>query len=59
MITGAVDAGLPILGICRGFQEINVALGGSLTQKLQDLPGNLDHREDANTAARRAVRAGA
>jgi putative glutamine amidotransferase len=42
-----VDAGLPILGICRGFQEINVALGGSLTQKLHDLPGNLDHREDA------------
>ena len=46
MINGAVDAGLPILGICRGFQEINVALGGSLTQKLQDVPGNLDHRED-------------
>jgi putative glutamine amidotransferase len=46
MINGAVDAGLPILGICRGFQEINVALGGSLTQKLQDIPGNLDHRED-------------
>ncbi len=46
MITGAVEAGLPILGICRGFQEINVALGGSLTQKLQEIPGNLDHRED-------------
>ena len=46
MINGAVEAGLPILGICRGFQEINVALGGSLTQKLQDIPGNLDHRED-------------
>ena len=46
MIDGAVDAGLPILGICRGFQEINVALGGSLCQKLQDMPGNLDHRED-------------
>lgn len=46
MITGALDAGLPILGVCRGFQEINVALGGSLSQKLQDVPGNLDHRED-------------
>lgn len=45
MITGAVEAGLPILGICRGFQEINVALGGSLSQNLQDLPGKLDHRE--------------
>jgi putative glutamine amidotransferase len=46
LITGALDAGLPIFGICRGFQEINVALGGTLTQNLQDLPGNLDHRED-------------
>jgi putative glutamine amidotransferase len=46
MINGALEAGLPILGICRGFQEINVALGGTLTQKLQDVPGNLDHRED-------------
>ena len=45
-INGALDVGLPILGICRGFQEINVALGGTLTQKLQDIPGNLDHRED-------------
>lgn len=50
MITGAVEAGLPIFGICRGFQEINVAYGGSLTQKLQDLPGNLDHREDATAS---------
>ena len=46
MITNAVEGGLPILGICRGFQEINVALGGSLSQKLQEIPGNLDHRED-------------
>ena len=46
MITSAVDAGLPVFGICRGFQEMNVAFGGSLIQKLQDLPGNLDHRED-------------
>jgi putative glutamine amidotransferase len=46
MINGALEAGLPILGICRGFQEINVALGGTLAQQLQDLPGNLDHRED-------------
>jgi putative glutamine amidotransferase len=48
MINGAIEAGLPVFGICRGFQEINVALGGTLTQKLQDLPGNLDHREDAS-----------
>jgi putative glutamine amidotransferase len=46
MINGAIEAGMPILGICRGFQEINVALGGTLSQKLHELPGNLDHRED-------------
>jgi putative glutamine amidotransferase len=46
MINGALEAGLPIFGVCRGFQEINVALGGSLTQKLQEIPGNRDHRED-------------
>lgn len=46
MIAGAVDAGLPVFGICRGFQEMNVAFGGTLSQRLQDLPGNLDHRED-------------
>jgi len=46
MINGALDAGVPILGICRGFQEINVALGGTLAQKLHELPGRLDHRED-------------
>lgn len=46
MINGALDAGLPILGICRGFQEINVALGGTLAQKLQEIPGFIDHRED-------------
>ncbi|MGH6781202.1 MAG: gamma-glutamyl-gamma-aminobutyrate hydrolase family protein [Sphingomonadaceae bacterium] len=48
MIARAVDAGLPVFGICRGFQELNVAFGGSLIQILQELPGNLDHREDAS-----------
>jgi len=46
MITSAVEAGLPVFGICRGFQEMNVAFGGSLIQKLQEQPGKLDHRED-------------
>jgi putative glutamine amidotransferase len=46
MITSAVQAGLPVFGICRGFQEMNVAFGGSLTQKLHEVPGLLDHRED-------------
>lgn len=46
MIPAAIAAGLPVLGICRGFQEMNVAFGGTLWQKLQEVPGNLDHRED-------------
>jgi putative glutamine amidotransferase len=46
LIPRAVAAGMPVLGICRGFQEINVAFGGSLWQKLQDVPGYLDHREN-------------
>jgi putative glutamine amidotransferase len=46
LIPRAVAAGVPVLGICRGFQEINVAYGGSLWQKLQEVPGYLDHRED-------------
>jgi putative glutamine amidotransferase len=46
LIPRAVAAGVPVLGICRGFQEINVAFGGSLWQKLHEVPGHLDHRED-------------
>jgi len=46
LIPKAIAAGVPVLGICRGFQEMNVALGGTLVQKLQDVPGNLDHRDD-------------
>ena len=43
LIRAAVTAGMPLLAICRGLQEMNVALGGSLHQRLQDLPGRLDH----------------
>lgn len=39
----ALAAGVPLLAICRGFQELNVALGGSLDQRIQDLPGRMDH----------------
>jgi putative glutamine amidotransferase len=46
LIRTAVEAGVPVLGICRGFQEMNVAFGGTLHQKLHELPGNLDHRDD-------------
>lgn len=44
LIRAAVDAGLPILGICRGFQEFNVAFGGSLHPEIRDLPGRMNHR---------------
>jgi putative glutamine amidotransferase len=43
LIRAAIAAGLPVLAICRGFQELNVALGGSLDQRIQDLPGRIDH----------------
>lgn len=43
LIKAAVEAGLPVLAICRGLQEMNVALGGSLHQRLQDLPDRMDH----------------
>ena len=48
LIPRAVAAGVPVLGICRGFQEMNVAFGGTLWQKLHAVPGHLDHREDKN-----------
>ncbi|WP_347902596.1 gamma-glutamyl-gamma-aminobutyrate hydrolase family protein [Pseudomonas purpurea] len=46
LIRAAVVAGVPVLGICRGFQEMNVAFGGSLYQKVHEVPGFMDHRED-------------
>ncbi len=39
LIRAAIAAGIPVFAICRGLQELNVALGGSLHQRLQDLPG--------------------
>ena len=43
LIRAAVAEGVPLLAICRGLQEFNVALGGSLHQRLQDLPDHIDH----------------
>ncbi|WP_293764146.1 gamma-glutamyl-gamma-aminobutyrate hydrolase family protein [uncultured Aquitalea sp.] len=40
-----LQEGIPLLGICRGFQEINVALGGELFQHVQEEEGFKDHRE--------------
>ena len=46
LIRKAVALGVPVFGICRGFQEMNVAFGGTLHQKLHEVPGHLDHRDD-------------
>lgn len=50
LLRAAIAAGKPLLAICRGFQELNVALGGSLHQHLHELPGRLDHREPQNVS---------
>lgn len=46
LIRAAIEAGIPVLGICRGFQEMNVAFGGSLHQRLHEVGGFIEHRED-------------
>jgi putative glutamine amidotransferase len=45
LLRAAIEGGKPLLAICRGFQELNVALGGSLYQHVHEIPGRLDHRE--------------
>jgi putative glutamine amidotransferase len=44
LIREAVRRDLPILAICRGIQELNVALGGTLHQRVHELPGRINHR---------------
>jgi putative glutamine amidotransferase len=46
LIRAAVKRGIPILALCRGFQEMNVAFGGTLHQSVQEVEGMMDHRED-------------
>src|ERR1700735_5273215 len=42
LIPRAVAMGVPLLGICRGFQEVNVAFGGTLLQRVHEVPGHLE-----------------
>jgi len=49
LIPRAIAAGIPVLAVCRGFQEMNVAYGGTLHQRLHEIDGLLDHREDEET----------
>jgi putative glutamine amidotransferase len=58
LIRKAIDRGVPLLAICRGIQELNVALGGTLGTEIQERPGSLDHRapESDNQDVRFAIR---
>jgi putative glutamine amidotransferase len=44
LVRACVDRGQPFFAICRGFQELNVALGGTLHPEIRELPGRMNHR---------------
>ena len=44
LVRACVERGQPFLGVCRGFQEFNVAYGGTLHPEIRDLPGRMNHR---------------
>ena len=46
LIRAALKKKMPILAVCRGIQELNVALGGTLHQEVHELEGMMDHQED-------------
>lgn len=58
LIRRAIERRVPLLCICRGLQELNVALGGSLHAEIQEMPGRMDHRapDDAVQEERFAIR---
>lgn len=49
LVRAAIARGMPVLCICRGIQELNVAMGGSLHQQVHDVPGRHDHRSGPGT----------
>jgi len=44
LVRACVARGQPFFGVCRGFQEVNVAMGGTLYPEIRDLPGRSNHR---------------
>jgi putative glutamine amidotransferase len=46
LIKEAINMNKPVMAICRGFQELNVVLGGTLHQRIHEIPGKKDHRGD-------------
>lgn len=58
LVRACVERGQPFLGVCRGFQEVNVALGGTLHPEIRDLPGRMNHRmpPDGNLEEKFALR---
>ena len=53
LIPEAIARGIPVLAICRGIQELNVALGGTLFQAVHTEPGRFDHRGQGDTIEQR------
>jgi putative glutamine amidotransferase len=51
LIPKAIERGIPLLAICRGFEETNVALGGTLHQAVHEVSGHRDHRAPADAIA--------
>jgi putative glutamine amidotransferase len=49
LIRAVLERGIPMLCICRGLQELNVALGGTLFQEVHNVPGRMDHRAGEGT----------
>lgn len=58
LIRAAIERGQPVLGICRGFQEVAVAMGSTLHPEIRDLPGRMNHRmpPDGTLAEKFALR---
>jgi putative glutamine amidotransferase len=56
LVEGALRRGMPVLGICRGAQVLNVALGGTLHQHLPDVVGHTRHQQGNAVFSTSAVR---